>query len=293
MQGDVLISTILPFCLFLIMLGMGMSLVVGDFTRVLLQPKAFVVGFLAQMLVLPLLAFLIVSFFEVDPLLAVGLMILAFCPGGTTSNMFSFLAKGDLALSVSLTALVSVIAPFTIPFLANLSMEYFLGDNSKFQLPFIETVTRLLVITVVPIALGMVINHFQPNITKLLDKPFKILSIIFLLFISVMLTLKNLDNLVNYVSQVGIPAVLLNISALIVALGIALAFRLNQSQVVTISFEVGVQNSVTALLITNTILKSDVMTISPAVYGLFMLMIAAVWGVLLSFFLNKKAASTS
>ena len=207
METGVLTSVILPLSLFIIMFGMGMSLVLDDFMHVFERPKAFITGLSAQMIILPLLAFMLINIFTMDPLLAVGLMILSFCPGGTTSNMFSYLARGDLALSISLTAVVSMISPFTIPLLTNLSMNHILGDNSEFTLPFVKTALQLIVITVIPVLLGMFLRQKKEALCNQLEKPVKIFSILFLFLIIGAIVHQNWAQMPSFLAQIGLPAI--------------------------------------------------------------------------------------
>ena len=291
METGILVSVILPASLFFIMFGMGMSLVPNDFQRIATQPKAALVGFSAQMLLLPLLAFIVISVFEMDPLLAVGLMILSFCPGGTTSNMMTFLVKGDVALSISLTALVSLVAPFTIPILANISMNHILGESSEFVLPLKQTVLTLVVITVLPVGLGMLLRKYKADLCMKMEGAVKTLSLLFLLLIVAGVIKNNQENMLSYFQQVGFPVLTLNVLAMCVGLGVALLLKLNREQSVTISYEVGMQNGTTALLITSTILHNDAMSIAPAIYSLVMFMVGGLFGVLLSFMFKQTKAA--
>jgi len=200
----------------------------------------------------------------------VGLMILAFCPGGTSSNLMTFFVKGDLALSISLTAVVSLFAPFTIPFLANLTMNHFLGEGSEFVLPVQQTIFTLSALTILPVGLGMILRKWESVFFHTVENPAKVFSIIFLLLIIVGITKNNQDNMVSYLQQVGLPVLVLNVLALVLGLVVALLVRLNREQSITISYEVGMQNGTAALLVTGTILQNNVMTISSAVYSLVM-----------------------
>jgi len=293
MQTGILVNVILPLALFLIMFGMGMTLVAGDFKRVFKQPKAFAVGISAQMLLLPLLSLLIVSVFKLDPLIAVGLMILSFCPGGTFSNMFSLLAKGDVALSITLTAVVSMLAPFSIPLLTNLSMSHLLGEESDFTLPLLETILKLVVITVVPTLLGMLANHWKPDLCAKLGAAVKIFSTFFLFLIIAGIVKNNWASMPSFIQQVGIPALGLNVMALLVGFALASTLKLNRAQSVTIAYEVGIQNGTTALLVTSTILQNNMMSIAPTIYSLIMFVTGGLFGIVLYFFLAPKAVDAT
>ncbi len=154
MELDIFIKIGLPVSLSLIMLSMGLILKVDDFKQVLSFPKAFVIGLSAQMLLVPLLALILLQVFKLPPLLAVGLLVLSFSPGGTTSNLFSYLAKGDVALSIALTATASLITPFTIPFLTEMALQFSMGENKEIVIPIGLTMKRLFLVTVVPACLA-------------------------------------------------------------------------------------------------------------------------------------------
>lgn len=283
MQTGMLVTLVLPIALFIVMLGMGMSLVPEDFKRIYSVPKAFAVGLSAQMLMLPLLCFLLVTAFRVEPLLAVGLMILSFSPGGTVSNMYSFLAKGDVALSITLTAVVSLLAPFSIPLLTNFTMGHLLGDSSDFSLPVGETIAKLVVITIVPVAVGMLIRHWKPSLCDRLSGLVKVFSILFLFLIIAGIVKNNWQDMPSFIKQIGLPALTLNLLALGLGFALAMIFKLQRPQAVSISFEVGFQNGTTALLVTSTILQNDVMSISPAIYSLIMFASGAMVGLVFNF----------
>jgi bile acid:Na+ symporter, BASS family len=152
MESSFLTAVFLPLALFAVMLGMGLGLRIEDFTRVLVYPKAVVVGLLAQLVMLPILGFALASIFPLTPELAVGVMILAACPGGPTSNLLTYLARGNVALSITLTAMSSLITVFTIPLVVNLAMETFLGEATPLSLPVGATVLQIAVITLIPVA---------------------------------------------------------------------------------------------------------------------------------------------
>ncbi|MDP5036416.1 MAG: bile acid:sodium symporter family protein [Alishewanella sp.] len=260
----------LPIALIMIMTGVGMSLRLENFKQVARQPKAFFIGAMAQLLLLPLLAVGIISLFQLQGELAVGLFILALCPGGTTSNLYSYLSKADVGLSVSLTALVGFITPFILPFLAAWAMQHYLSADSVLQLPLLKTWLTLLIVGVIPVVIGMLIKarftHFaewaQPQISR-----FSVL-VLLLLIISIAIDLG--DTLWHYLWLSGPAALALNVLSM--AMGYALGRWLlhSEQQARTICLEVGLQNGTLALLITTGILQSSAMSIAPSIYSLLM-----------------------
>jgi len=270
MQAGIFIQVILPLSLFIIMLGMGLALKPADFTRVVQEPKAITIGILCQMVLLPLIGFFVVTIFGLKQELAVGLMILAFCPGGTTSNLMSYLARGDVALSISLTAVVSLLTPFTIPVLTVLMIEFFLDNPQNFDLPVLKTIIQLMVITVVPVSLGMFINFKSPKFSARAEKPIKIFSIVFLFIIIAGIAFKNRADMVNFFVQAGAASLSLNILALLVGYLVAKFAGLNKRQTVTMGIEVGIQNGTIALLVSGTLLGNALMTIPAVSYSLIM-----------------------
>jgi BASS family bile acid:Na+ symporter len=279
MTPDLLTKVILPAALFLIMFGMGLSLKLADFQNVAKSPKAISIGLIGQLLLLPLLAFMIAIVLQLPPEIAVGLMIIALAPGGATSNMFTYLSKGDVSLSISLTAVVSVITPFTIPIIAAFSMAFFMGDSSAFNIPVIKTIIQLLAITLVPVALGMFVLTRWPNFAARLEAFFKWFSIIFLILIIVLIVLKNKDSVLHFFAQAGLATLILNISALIIGYIMAKKAQLSHAQSVSIGFEVGIQNGTLALLVAGTLIGNEVMMIPAVTYSLIMFFSGAAFGI--------------
>jgi len=284
MKADLLTQIILPASLFIIMMGLGLSLKFKDFSLVVTRPKAVLVGLGAQMVLLPLLAYVLVLVFQLEPALGVGLMILALCPGGTTSNLYTYLAKGDVALSVSLTAIVSLIAPFTVPLLLLVFMDLIMGSGQAVDLPVLETIKKLVVITLVPVLLGMVIHHFAPRFAQMAEKPVKIFSVVFLFIIIVGIVVKNKAVMPGYFADVGLAALVLNISCMVLGYVLARSARLNEAQSKAIGIEVGFQNGTTALLIALTLLGNSTMAAAPTVYSMMMFFTGAAF----AYWLNRK-----
>jgi bile acid:Na+ symporter, BASS family len=283
MEQTFLARVVLPVALFVIMLGMGLSLVPDDFRRVLRFPKAVLIGVLSQMLLLPLLGFAIVKLMQLErPELAVGLVVLTLCPGGTTSNMLTYLSRGDVALSITLTAVVSLITPFTIPILTAIALTELMGNAKFISLPIGSTIAVLLAITLLPVLIGMAVRRKWPALSNRADRPVKWLSIGFLFAIIGGLIRENSENLPTWFAEVGWATLLLNVSAMTLAFFIAKLARLGKAQQVTIGMEVGIQNGTTALLVTGTLLGNAAMTVSPAIYSLIMFATGGLFGYLVN-----------
>lgn len=275
-----MVQVALPAALFIIMLGIGLSLKPIDFKLVFANPKAVVMGMLAQMIMLPLLAYFIVLALDLTGALAMGLLILALCPGGTTSNLYTYLAKGDMALSVSLTSIVSLIAPFTLPFMVMLFMGTIMEEELQITLPVLQTIIQLVVITLIPIGLGMLIHYYQPVFSKKVEKMVKLFSIVFLLLIAIGVVIKNINHMNDYFSQAGIAALLLNLSSMGLGYALATLGKLNVAQCKAIAIEVGFQNGILAMVIALTLLHNTEMAIAATCYSLIMLITGGVfaWG---------------
>ena len=287
MEAGILIKVVLPLSLFIIMLGMGLSLTLSDFKRVLQYPKAVCIGISCQMLLLPAVALLVIKIFNPSLELSMGLMILAFCPGGTTSNLISYLAKADLALSVTLTVIVSVLSPFTIPFFTKIAFEFLTGTGKVIELPFLKTFITLAAITFIPVAIGMLVNKKAPTFAAKCSSPIKVLSILFLMIIIAGIMKQNWTDLPQFFREIGPSALLLNCLTMILGFSIAKMFKLSHKQSQAIGIEVGIQNGTTALLVTGTILNNPEMSIAPSIYSILMFATGAIFAVITS---KMKAA---
>ncbi|MFO7615822.1 MAG: bile acid:sodium symporter family protein [Bacteroidales bacterium] len=277
MESNFLTDVFLPISLGIIMLGMGLALTPADFKRVALYPKAAAIGILNQIIVLPLVGFLLLMIFPMStPELAVGIMVLAACPGGPTSNLISHISKGDTALSISLTAISSIIVVFTIPLIVNFSLRHFLQQGEYVPLPVFNTMLSVIIITLVPVAIGMIIHAKAPRFASLMNKPVKIMSGILLMVVILAAVLNDKEILVSSFRQAGPVALALNLSMMIIGFFSARLFRLRSAQRITISIESGIQNGTLGIAICATLLHNPTMTISPAIYSLIMFMTAGV-----------------
>ncbi len=270
MESNILTAVFLPLGLGLIMLGMGLTLTLEDFRRVALYPKAAAVGLFCQLALLPVVGFLIAGTLPMEAALAVGVMIIACAPGGPTSNLITHLAKGDVALSISLTAISSVVTVFTIPLIVNFSLLYFLGEGKAFTLPFGKTVIQIFAVTVLPTAIGMALKSKWPSFASKIEKILQKASAVFLIIIIGAAIMKERENLASYFAQTGVATLLLNLSMMILAFAVSKLLKLNRAQQTTITVEVGIQNGTLAIAVAATLLGNPTMAIPPAIYSLIM-----------------------
>jgi BASS family bile acid:Na+ symporter len=270
MEANILTQVFLPLSLAVIMFGMGLSLTLADFKRIMIYPKAVAIGLTNQIILLPLIAYGLCKLFNLSPELSVGMMILAACPGGATSNLIAHLAKGDTALSVTLTAFSSIITVFTIPIIINFSILHFIPDGSEQQLNVLSTVISVLAITIIPVIIGMVLLRKSPELAHKLDQPFKKISALFFVLIVLAAILKERANVVDYFIQAGPVALTLNIITLALGFWMARLFGVNEKQSRTISIESGIQNGTLGITIAATIIGNSIMPIPSVIYGLLM-----------------------
>ena len=277
-------STVIPICLFLIMMGMGLSLVVNDFKRVVKYPKAVGIGLTNQLILLPIIGFALANIMPLQPEYAVGVMLLVLCPGGTTSNLFTYLAKGDVALSVTMTAIASVITVFSIPIVLSFSLVYFMGAGSEFELPVLKTMITLIALTIVPISVGMLIKRFAPKVADNLQVYVSRFGVIFLTLLVVFLIYVQRDVIVDAFIATGPVSLLLNVSTMALGYYTSKWFGLNLAQRTSVTLEVGLQNSTLSIFMALTLLSNYDMSMTPAIYTLVMFLTA---GILVRVFSSK------
>ncbi len=269
----------LPIALAIIMFGMGLGLTLADFKRVFSRPKAFLTGAVLQIVSLPVLAFLVISIFPLSAAFAVGFMILAACPGGVTSNILTYISKGDVALSVSLTAVISLLGFVTVPLITGWALGHYMGSDAP-ELPLANTIIGVFVITTVPVVLGMIVRGVSETFAGKAEQVFAPLSMIVFVAVVIGALLAERENVVTYIAQTGLPAIVLNIVVMGVAIAAAAAMALNDAEKNAIALECGLQNATLGLLVAVTILNRTDISIPIAVYGLLMLFIGlgyAVW----------------
>ena len=271
MEESFLSNVVLPLAIVIIMIAMGMTLTVADFRRVLSQPKAVAVGMLCQLIVLPILGFLVASILPLEAIFAVSVILLAASPGGTTSNLVSHAAELDRALSVTLTAISNLLSWLTIPLLLGFALRYFAVSDEAVSFPVADVMLQVAGLTFVPILLGMGIHQRWPGFAEVTKKGSKIFAGLFLLVVIVALVIQNWEVVKSEAPRFAVAFILLNVIALGAGLLIARLFGLGQIQAITIAIETGLQNSTVAITVALSILGSSEMTVIPALYGIWML----------------------
>jgi BASS family bile acid:Na+ symporter len=281
MESSAITTIFLPVALGIIMLGLGLSLTIADFQRVVKYPKVIFIGLFCQMIILPVVCFSIAKGFGLAPELAVGLMLLAASPGGSTANLFSHLANGDVALNISLTAFNSILSILMLPLIVNFSIDYFMESGQVVPLQF-KKIIEVFAIVLVPVGIGMIVNAKNPSISIKLEKPVKILSALFLVLIIVSAIIKEKAHIVEYFQQIGIPALLFNVLSLGIGYFIPRMLNIGKKQAIAIGMEIGIHNGTMAIFIATTVLNNSVMSIPPAIYSLIMFITAGIFGYVVS-----------
>lgn len=270
MESSPLISAGLPIALFIIMIGIGMTLTIRDFRQVAVYPKGMIVGTVAQILLMPLVAFAIASLLAVPPAIAVGLVIIAACPGGTTSNLFVLLARGNIALSIVLTVSASLITILTLPLFANAALQYYMGTEENIVLPVWKTIGVLAGIVLLPVAIGMLVRSRKPDLARKAESIVSVFGGVVLALLIVALVYGVRDQIWELLKQAGPATILLNAAGIFIGLLAGRAAGLTQRESLAVAVELGVKNGTIALMVTLTLLESSSMSIPAAVYGVLM-----------------------
>ena len=284
-----IVTKIAPIALALIMLGLGLGLTTQDFARVLKAPKDFLIGFISQLIILPIVAFILIkilgTFIEISPEIALGVMIIAAAPGGITSNVLTKFANGDVALSVSLTAVISIISIITVPLIVFTSAELLGVSFADENINITGTALKMALVVAVPVILGMIIRKFADNFigskTSIIDK---ITGILFLI-VFIAIWVEEKDNIFNYLAQAGLVVLTLNIVMMIIAYFLAKTFASGIEQIKCISLECGLQNGTLAVFVATEISSEIIYMIPTAAYALIMY----ITGFIFIYFLRNKA----
>ncbi len=292
MSANVFTTVFLPIALAIIMFGLGLSLLVDDFRRVVRYPRAVVVGLTCQVIVLPIICWLVAVSFGLVPAFAVGLMLLAASPGGTSANLYSHIANGDVALNITLTAVNTVLAVLTLPIIVNLSLVYFYGDGKAIPLQF-SKVAQIFALVLIPVALGMIVNNRWPSFATSMRRPVKILSIVFLVVVVILTIAKDWASLSANVVTIGGAALAFNLASLAIGYFVPRLLNLGKRQAIAIGMEIGVHNGTLAIAVALSplMLNNSLMAIPPAIYSVIMFFTAALFGWLVN--LRREASATT
>ncbi|MEG1854865.1 MAG: bile acid:sodium symporter family protein [Acinetobacter sp.] len=263
----------MPIALIIIMMGLGFEVTLYDFQRVKNNPKNVIIALFCQLILLISIAFGLIHVFKLEPLLAVGLMVLAASPGGSTANLFSYLFKGDIALNITLTAVNSVIAAFTLPIVATLSIQFFMQGHTTVGIQ-LDKLIQVFLLILVPLIVGMVIRNKKPNFAKKMESFVKYFSVIFLIAICFGALLKEREHLANYFSSVGLVCALFCAISLTIGYFIPKLFNMREAEARACAFEIGIHNSAVALTIAISVLGSTTIAIPAAVYSVIMIFFA-------------------
>ena len=261
---NIVTDEILPLALAFIMFALGLGLTGADFLRVMKQPRDFFVGAFSQIILLPIIAFLLIKIWPIAPELAIGVMIIAAAPGGVTSNILTAFAKGDVALSVSFTAIISLISVVTVPVIIVNSAEYFGGDVQNISV--IAKAIKMFMLVTVPLIIGMLIKRFVPNFEPIARK----ISIVLFVLVLLGAIAAERENVVSYFAQAGLITLVLNVVMMVVAYYVAQLLASGKEQKKSITIECGLQNGTLAIFVATSIFGGGIYVIPAATYSLIM-----------------------
>ena len=266
-----IVTSIAPIILALIMLGLGLGLKIDDFTRILKTPKDFFVGFFSQLIILPLVAYLLIIILKVTPEIAIGVMIIAAAPGGVTSNILTKFANGDVALSISLTAVISLISIITVPLIIFTSADLFGITNISQNISMTGIALKMFLVVTVPVILGMIIRKFAENFVNSKIQIFEKLNIILFVIFFIAAFYEERESFIDFLMQAGFITFILNITMMIVAYYLGKTFASGIKQQKCIALECGLQNGTLAIFVSTQIFGTDIVYITPtAAYALIM-----------------------
>jgi BASS family bile acid:Na+ symporter len=277
----------LPIALAIIMFGLGLDLTVGDFRRVGRHPRAVAVALGCQLVLLPAICFGLVVLLDLPPLLGIGMLLLAASPGGTSANLFSHLFRGDVALNITLTAINSVIALFTLPLVTGLAIEYY-DRGDEVSLPFSEVVS-VFAIVLVPVAIGMLVRSRAPGFAGRMDRPVRIGSAVILAVLVLGILVDQRDNVGEYLADVGVAAALFCAISLVLGYVVPKAAGVREEQAIASSMEIGVHNATLAIFVAVDVLDETEISVPAAVYSIFMFVFATIWGM----FVSRRVRTTA
>ena len=266
----IITDIVLPLALAFIMFALGLGLTLKDFLRVAKQPRDFFVGAFSQIIILPIIAFILVKLWPISPELAVGVMIIAAAPGGATSNILTFFSKGDVALYVSLTAIISLLCVITIPFIVLTSLNLLMGTSIFEEISLINIASKMFLIVTVPVLLGMIFRKLLTTVATSFEPIAKKISAVLFVLVLIGAILSERDNIISYFAQVGLITLILNLIMMFVAFYLAKLLGSGEKQKRAITIECGLQNGTLAIVVATSIFGGGIYLIPAATYSLIM-----------------------
>ena len=273
----------LPLSLAFIMFSLGLGLTGADFLRVVKQPKDFFVGAICQIILLPFIAFILIKIWPISNELAIGVMIIAAAPGGVTSNILTYVAKGDVALSISLTAIISLLSLITIPFVIFLSLNLLDIESVFKNISLKSMVLSMFLIVTIPVIFGMIMKKFLSNFVNIFEKKAKKISIVLFVLVLIGAILAEKENIIDYFIKAGSITLTLNVIMMVVAFYIAQLLGTGTAQKKSISIECGLQNGTLAIFVASTLFNGGIYLIPAATYSLIMFVTSLIF----VFFIKK------
>ena len=282
MESSIITTLLLPIALGIVMLGLGLSLTVADFARVVRYPKAVLIGLFIQTVVLVAGAYVIARRAALPPELAVGLMLLAASPGGATANIYSHLAHGDVALNITLTAINSLLALVTLPLIVDAALVHFLGQD-QYVPPPTRKVIEVAAIIVLPVLIGMALRAGLPKVAAALEKPIRLFAVLVLVAVIGAAIVAEWERLPGFIAAVGAACLAFNLLSMAIGYGLPRWLDLPRSQAIAISMEIGIHNGTLAIFIALTVLQNATLSVPAAVYSIIMFVTASAF----TFWLNR------
>lgn len=291
-----LLNYLLPIAIGIIMFGIGMGLKAKDFKRVFVAPKAVLFGLFGQLVLMPLIGFGIAFAFQLDPVYQLGIVLIAACPGGTSSNIVTYMLKGRVALSVSITAFNSFLIVLTIPFILDLAFSFFWTSTKEVQLSMYDTFTEVLFTVLLPVISGVIVQHYLPHFVEKIRKPLRYIlpGILFTVFLLVLIDEQG--NGTKSVAEYGellLPALFLNVFVMFVGFYLSGWTGINHEGKYTIAIEMGLQNSALAIFLANNVIQIDGLSLIAVLYGSFSFFSTLIIAYLMKRFLRKKELPTA
>ncbi len=260
----------LPLALSFIMFALGLGLNVSDFLRVFKQPKDFIIGFISQIIFLPLVAFILIKIWTISPELAIGVMLISAAPGGVTSNILTSFAKGDVALSISLTAIISLLSVITIPLVVIVSLNLLDLENLFKNISLMNMALNMFLIVTVPVIIGMLLRKFVTNVAIGFEPIAKKISVVLFVIVLIGAILSEKDNVISYFAQAGLITLVLNVIMMIIAFSLAHFVGTGIAQKKCIAIECGLQNGTLAIFVATSLFGGGIYLIPAATYSLIM-----------------------